>query len=721
MSILPDLKDRFRAALSGLSPDLDELVDLIRRSQDPKFGDYQANFAMPLAKRLGRPSRDVAAEVAQRLDVADFCHPAEIAGPGFINLRIKDDWLVERLTAAINDPRLGITPTTRPRSYVVDYSAPNVAKPMHVGHIRSTVIGDALCRTLRFLGHRVTSDNHIGDWGTQFGMIIYGYKHFLDRAAYVAAPVQELARLYRLVRQLIDYFAARAALPDLEKRLAEKEETLSAERLAAGVGTEGKKIDKKVRESIQRLEKGVQEAREEIAGSQRKIAALEADPNLSRLAAQHPQINGAVLAETAKLHAGDAENRRLWQEFMPNCLQEIERVYGRLDVSFDHSLGESFYNDQLPGIVEDLLSRELARPSDGAVCVFLEGQAAPMLIRKQDGAFLYATTDLATIRYRMEHWHPDAILYVVDHRQGLHFQQLFAVARLLGYRDVALDHVSFGTVLGEDGRPFKTRSGDTVGLEGLLDEAVRRAAAIVAANDDAKPGGRELSDDERAKVAETVGIAALKYADLSQNRTSDYVFSYDKMLAMNGNTATYMQYAYARVRSIFARGNVDVEQLRASGGSDPVGHACRTGVGARTAAILRGVGSGRGRLSAQPVDDLSVRVGQPLLDILRAMPRSSSGNARAASKPVAAVRLELADDSEGARTARHSGRREDVAVRRFKTFRQPHSLCTAAWSGNRLRGSSRPWPYCRAGRRPRHSCRQSTSFPPRGKCDSALR
>ena len=202
--------------------------------------------------------------------------------------------------------------------------------------------------------------------------------------------------------------------------------------------------------------------------------------------------------------------------------------------------------------------------SDGAVCIFLEGQKTPMIVRKKDGAFLYGTTDLATIRYRMETWRPDAILYVVDHRQSLHFQQLFAAARLLGYRDVELQHVSFGTVLGDDGRPFKTRSGDTVGLEGLLDEAVRRALDIVAANDDAKPDGPELSAEQRRQIAEGVGIAALKYADLSQNRTSDYVFSYDKMLAMTGNTATYMQYAYARVRSIFAKGNVDVDALRAS-------------------------------------------------------------------------------------------------------------------------------------------------------------
>jgi arginyl-tRNA synthetase len=486
MNILPPLKERFQKALAGLVEDSTEMLELIRRSQDPKFGDYQANMAMPLGKVLRRPPRDVAAEIIRRLDLSDLCHPPEIAGPGFINLRVKDEWLVERLSAAAADPRLDIPPVAEPRTFVIDFSAPNVAKPMHVGHIRSTVIGDSLCRVLRFLGHNVISDNHIGDWGTQFGMILYGYKHFLDQDAYRKSPVEELARLYRHVRQLMD------------------------------------------------------------------------DP-------AHPEVQAAVLAETALLHAGDAENRRLWTEFLPFCEDEIDRMYKRLGVTFDHTLGESFYEDRLASIVDNLLQRGIARESDGAVCIFLDGIESPMIVRKKDGAFLYGTTDLATIRYRLETWRPDAILYVVDHRQSLHFKQLFVAARLVGWKDVELDHVSFGTVLGDDGRPFKTRSGDTVGLEDLLDEAVRRALEIVSANDDAKPNGPELSADERRQVSESVGIAALKYADLSQNRTSDYVFSYDKMLAMNGNTATYMQYAFARVRSIFSKGGVDAETLRASG------------------------------------------------------------------------------------------------------------------------------------------------------------
>jgi len=514
---------------------------------------------MPLGKRLGRPPRQVAAEIVERLDVADVCRPPQIAGPGFINLRIRDDWLVERLAAAAADERLGIpkVPQQRRRKFVIDYSAPNVAKPMHVGHIRSTVIGDALCRTLRFLGHEVISDNHIGDWGTQFGMIIYGYKHFLDREAYRKDPVEQLARLYRLVRQLIDYHQAEAKLPALVEQLGRRESDLEAQRAEAG-----KHPDKKARKSLRRLESSLQESRQEVESLQQKLSAVRSDPLLSKLAAEHPQIGDAVLAETAKLHAGDRQNVQLWREFLPQCKDEINRVYRRLGVSFDHVLGESFYQQRLEPIVDELLQRGIATESDGAVCVFLEGRDVPMLIRKQDGAFLYATTDLATIRYRMQTWQPDAILYVVDHRQSMHFDHLFAVAKLIGYDQLELRHVSFGTVLGGDGRPFRTREGDTVGLEGLLDEAVRRAAEIVAAGDDAKPGGPELSAEKRQHIAASVGIAAIKYADLSQNRTSDYVFSYDKMLAMNGNTATYMQYAYARVRSIFRKGGEDIGALR---------------------------------------------------------------------------------------------------------------------------------------------------------------
>ncbi len=501
----------------------------------------------------------------RRLEVNDLCKSPQIAGPGFINLRLKDEWIIEQLCAAAQDQRLGIAPVELPRIYVIDYSAPNVAKPMHVGHIRSTVIGDALCRTLCFLGHRIISDNHIGDWGTQFGMILYGYKHFLNAEAFRQNPVAELARLYRLTAVLIGYWLDKEWL---EKRLPKLKEFLNLDPSDQVQITDAlKKLYPHLEECAQTqkiVEKVQQEIAEEEDRSQR-VAKIEADLQLSGLARNHQGIAESVLAETAKLHAGDPENRGLWEEFLPFCEEEIQGIYKRLDIHFDHTLGESFYEDRLPSVVDELLAKGIARESEGAICIFIAGQEAPLIIRKQDGAFLYATTDLATIRYRLDTWRPDAILYVVDHRQSLHFQQLFAAARLWGYNDVELQHVSFGTVLGEDGRPFKTRSGETVGLESLLDEAVRRAAEIVAANDDAKPDGPELSLQNRQEIAEIVGIGALKYADLSQNRTSDYVFSYDKMLAMNGNTATYMQYAYARVRSIFAKGNVDAERLRASG------------------------------------------------------------------------------------------------------------------------------------------------------------
>ncbi len=278
---------------------------------------------------------------------------------------------------------------------------------------------------------------------------------------------------------------------------------------------------------------------------------------VNRLADEAPKVRDAVLNETVKLHSGDSENLRLWKEICTQCEKDIERVYERLGVTFDEQLGESFYHDRLAGVVDDLMNKGIARESEGAAGVFLAGHEAPLLIRKKDGAYLYATTDLATIAYRMERWQPDAILYVVDHRQSLHFEELFATARLWHpeWANVELTHVSFGTVLGRDGKPFKTRSGDTVGLESLLDEGVSRALAIVSQNDDAKPGGPELSPDERQTIAEAVGIGALKYADLSQSRTTDYVFDYDKMLAMNGNTATYLQYAHARIRGIFLKGS----------------------------------------------------------------------------------------------------------------------------------------------------------------------
>lgn len=574
MNLLSALKERFRPALAELVPDAarrEEMLSLVRPAQEARFGDYQANFAMPLGKALGRPPREVAQQIVARSELDDLVEPPEIAGPGFINLRFRDGWLAQQLMHAVQDERLLVAVADQPRTIVLDYSSPNVAKPMHVGHIRSTVIGDALYRTLRFLGHRVISDNHLGDWGTQFGMILYGYKHFADRAAYAANPVAELARLYQLVHRLVDYRESLATLPAREQALRSKEEELHRLEAALPKG----KPEKKASEQRQRLQEACQSLREEIASLHARIAAVRSDPQLAALAEAHPQIDEAVLEETARLHAGDPENMRLWHEFLPHCRDEIARVYRRLNVAFDYEYGESFYQPMLAEVVDDLVRRGLARESQGAICVFLDGFETPMIIQKKDGAFLYATTDLATLRFRMQTWHPDAILYVVDHRQSEHFEKLFAAARLWGYDRVELTHVKFGTVMGPDGRPFKTRAGGAAGLESLLDEAVRRAAAVVEAND---TEGR-LTAQQRREVAEVVGIGALKYADLAQNRTTDYIFSYDKMLLMNGNTATYMQYSYARVRSIFAKGGLDADAVRAAGGKILLAHPAERALG----------------------------------------------------------------------------------------------------------------------------------------------
>ena len=573
MNVLALLKSRFQPALAAFVADPGrqrELLEMIRLSQDPKFGDYQANFAMPLGKQLGKTPRDVAAQMIASARLDDLCQPPEIAGPGFINLRLRDAWLAEQMTQGAADERLGMERAAHPRTIVLDYSSPNVAKPMHVGHIRSTVIGDALYRTLQFLGHRVISDNHLGDWGTQFGMIIYGYKHFRDDAAYRASPVQELGRLYKLVSRLVDYRDSQRALPEAELKLVQRQTELAAQREAAK--SPDKQVAKKANDSIRRVTGQIAEQTAAVESLKRKIAAVESDPQLMTALESHPKIDRAVLAETAQLHAADAENLRLWNEFLPNCRDEIRRVYGRLSVRFDHELGESFYHDRLAAVVESLQNKGLATESQGAICVFLDGFEAPMIVQKKDGAFLYSTTDLATIQYRMETWQPDAILYVVDHRQSDHFDKLFAAARLWRFKNVELKHIKFGTVMGPDGKPYKTREGTAEGLESLLNEAVSRALAIVSENDDAKPAGPELSPAERQQIAEIVGIGALKYADLSQNRTSDYTFSYDKMLAMNGNTATYMQYSHARVQSIFAKGGVSPADLRRDASAIELSH-----------------------------------------------------------------------------------------------------------------------------------------------------
>lgn len=556
MNALTEIRNRFAAVVEPLGSDTKSLLSMIRPATDGKFGDYQANFAMALAKTLGKPPRDVASDLISKVDLSDLCETPEVAGPGFINLKLRDPWLKQRLKHAVGDKRLGVPSVARPRKFVVDFSSPNVAKPMHVGHIRSTVIGDALARVLDFVGHQVITDNHLGDWGTQFGMIIYGYKHFVDEAEYQKAPVVELGRLYKLVRKLMDYHAAVAALPKAKAELAELE---SAFQLAKAVEPTGDKSrNKQCKKKIAAASTRVEDQTEVVGSLKAKINAVQADAELKQLAAEHLDINNAVLLETSALHHGDETNKQLWNEFLPHCREDIQRIYDRLDVEFDHELGESFYHDFLGPVVDDFEAKRLARTSDGALCVFMDGYDTPMIIRKQDGAFLYSTTDLATIKYRMENWQADAILYVVDHRQHQHFEKLFDAAKLWGYSNAELVHVSFGTVLGDDGRPFKTRSGDTVNLESLLDEAEARAITI------ATEQNPELPEAEQQNIGRVVGIGGLKYADLSQNRASDYKFSYDKMLALKGNTATYLQYSYARVQGILRKLDASVEALRSS-------------------------------------------------------------------------------------------------------------------------------------------------------------
>ena len=552
MNLLNLLRQRFAPALADLATDPAPLLDLIRPAQDAKFGDFQANFAMPLAKQLGRPPRDIAQLVISRLQLEDICEPPEIAGPGFINLRFRTDFLAAQIRSISGDDRLGVQPTAAPRHVVVDFSSPNVAKPMHVGHLRSTVIGDAICRILRFAGHRVTSDNHIGDWGTQFGMIIYGYRHFRDAASFDRHPVQELARLYRLVNQLSDYHETLVRLPLLRKTAAELVQKLQ-QLEAAGSPEQQKK-------QLASARKDLAAANEAVTGAEDSVSRVIGNPELAAAAAAHPDIVRLAREETAKLHAGDPENLALWNQFLPACLDALHQVYQRLGIHFDLELGESWYNSLLPGVVSSLQESGLARLSDGAVCVFQDNFPAPFIIRKTDGAYTYATTDLATIQHRRDVLKADEVLYVVDKRQSQHFQQLFDTVGRWGFGAIRFQHVSFGTVLGPDGRPIKTRAGDSVGLESLLDEAVARARRIVDDNDNQRESPL-LSESERARVAEIVGLGGIKYADLHHSRDSDYTFDWDKMLATSGDTATYMQYAYARVCGIFRKLQIDRQSL----------------------------------------------------------------------------------------------------------------------------------------------------------------
>jgi len=475
------LEQRLGAAMADLGPEAAGSDPLVRPAGNSQHGDYQANAAMGLAKKLGRKPREVAQDIVAKLKAEDLAEKVAIAGPGFINVRLKGEFISQQAEAMAASDRLAVDPDAAAQTVVVDYSCPNVAKEMHVGHLRSTVIGDAIVRVLELLGHRVIRQNHLGDWGTQFGMLI---EHLLEQAW--RGEGQSIGDLNALYKQAQERYGSDQAF---------------AER------------------------------------ARRRVVALQ---------------------------SGAAEERAVWQKLIDESMRHLQPLYKRLGVLLEPGdvRGESFYNPMLAGVVEELLKRGLAKISDGAVCVFLpefkdaEGKPSPMIVRKSDGGYLYATTDLAAIRYRVAELTAQRLSYVTAARQRRHYQMVFAAARLAGWlpprpEEVAAEHVAFGTILGKDGKPFRTREGGVVKLADLLDEAEERAAAIIQQKDP------DLSEPQRREVAHAVGIGALKYGDLSVDRIKDYVFDWDRMLAFEGNTAPYLQNAYVRIQSIFRKGNLE--------------------------------------------------------------------------------------------------------------------------------------------------------------------
>jgi len=446
-------------------PDAGELT----QAADPHFGDYQTNVALVLGKRRSENPRNVAEKILKRLDVADLSEAPTVAGAGFINFKLRSDAIAKETGELFVDDRLGVAESTSPKKIVIDFGSPNVAKPMHVGHIRSTALGDALARIATFLGHDVIRDNHIGDWGTQFGMVIWGWKNLLDRDALQRDPLGEIVRIYK-------------------------------ETNARSTGD--------------------------------------------------PSVREACRQELVKLQSGDKENVDIWNECVALSMQDFEHVYELLDIHYDIQCGESFYKDRLPGVVDRLLKSKIAEVSEGAVVVFFRDNPElahkPCIIRKRDGGFNYATSDIATVEYRIDELNRDTLWYVVGAPQTLHFKEIFEIARREG-RNAEFRHISFGNVLGEDGKLMKTRSGENVPLGQLLEEACTRARRII---EEKNP---DLTEEEKTDIARTIGIGAVKYADLVQYRMTDYVFSWNKMLALQGNTAPYLQNAYVRICSIFRK------------------------------------------------------------------------------------------------------------------------------------------------------------------------
>jgi arginyl-tRNA synthetase len=453
---------------AGYPEDAGELT----QAADARFGDYQSNAAMVLAKQERQNPRQVAEKIVGKVDVSTIAEAPTIAGAGFINFTLRPKAIAQRASELLRHDRLGLEPAAEPRKIVIDFSSPNVAKPMHIGHIRSTVLGDALARIATFLGHDVIRDNHIGDWGTQFGMVILGWKNLLNREGLEHDPIAELVRIYK---------------------------------------------------------------------------------ETNERATDDPNVREACRQELVRLQAGDPENFSIWKKCVDLSLDEFERTYRILDIHHDIQCGESFYNDRLAGVVERLLDSGIAEESEGAVVVFFpevpELGDKPLIIRKKDGGFNYATSDIATVDYRVVDLKRDTAWYVVGAPQTLHFKQIFEIARREGYT-ADLRHIPFGNILGEDRKLMKTRSGESVPLRQVLDEAVERARKIV---EEKNP---DLPETDKQDIAQKIGIGAVKYADLSQYRMTDYVFSWDKMLSLHGNTAPYLQNAYVRIRSIFRKAGV---------------------------------------------------------------------------------------------------------------------------------------------------------------------
>lgn len=494
-STAQEISTRFKTALTAAFGEEGRSADpLVRQSQNPDFGDYQSNCAMALAKRVKAKPRDVATRIVEHLTIDDLCEPPEIAGPGFVNLRLKVPYVAAQLQSvgpAGEDDRLDLEPAADRQVAAVDFSSPNLAKEMHVGHLRSTVIGDCVCRILEFAGHEVHRINHVGDWGTQFGMLL---AHLREKQPGVLEDPEHLH------------------LGDLEEFYVEAKRH------------------------------------------------FDADPDFAEQARR----------TVVDLQSGDAVARTIWEAFCHESLRHCQAIYDRLGVAIENR-GESFYNDKLAEVVDLLSAKEMVTSSEGALCVFLEGfkdregDPLPMLIRKSDGGYNYSTTDLAAVHHRRHTLGVTRLIYVVGAPQKLHFDMLFAAVQQAGWADdsVELVHLAFGSMLGEDGKPFKTREGGTVKLKNLLDEAVARARKIIEQNEADPAKRRGFDDEEMNRIAETVGIGAVRYFDLSHNLASDYTFDWDNMLAMDGNTAPYMLYAYARIRSIGREVGIDFADLPA--------------------------------------------------------------------------------------------------------------------------------------------------------------